>query len=62
LWADVSVLAAACHLPAIATGKIPAALGVIDELAALLLCGAQIGEQLPHRVIGQHRMQALKAS
>ena len=32
LWADVSVLAAACHLPAIATGQIPAALGVIDEL------------------------------
>jgi hypothetical protein len=41
---------------------IPAALGAIDELAALLLRVAQIGEQLPHRVIGQHRMQALKAS
>jgi len=41
---------------------IPAALGAIDELAALLVRGAQIGEQLPHRLIGQHRLQALKAS
>jgi hypothetical protein len=41
---------------------VPAALGAIDELAALLLRGAQLGEQLPYRVIGQHRMQALKAS
>jgi hypothetical protein len=42
---------------------IPAALGAIDELAALgWYVVHRFGDQLPHRLIGQHWLRALKAS
>jgi hypothetical protein len=40
-------------------GRKPAQFGAIDQVAALLVCRAQVGEQLPDGLIGQHRLQTI---
>jgi hypothetical protein len=41
------------------TGSKRAPLSTVDEVAALLVRRAQVGEQLPDRLVGQHRLQAI---